>query len=192
VSGEVKLAGRGTDLRVEVVLPDGERDWCILNDHGVMRDANGTVIGLSTEQVPNIQAFAFPLFQLARALSDATIGVSYLGVTIRNGVQVIGVRLVSPTTVYGRPNKRETRDFFFDGRSLQLSETEEFALATGRFAKGVRHQVRFSGYRQIQGVVLPFQILELLTDLSGEQPLAAITLDSVTFNAGHTDSTFRP
>jgi hypothetical protein len=54
------------------------------------------------------------------------------------------------------------------------------------FPKHVIHQLRYSDYRSVKSVLVPFSIAEFM----GGQQIWAIHLDQISFNSGLQDSSF--
>lgn len=192
IDGEISITERSSDIRIDASLPNGSRSWYILNNYGREKDVDGNINILGANQVASIKSWTFPLFQIGRALSDASVNVSYLGSATRLGHQTFGVRIeVLPLHPLDRGGKTASRDFYFDSKTFLVVATEDFALMSGT-GPNVRHQVQFSDYRNVQGLAVPFQIVDAVTDLVDPQVLATIVFDHVSFNAGYPDTQFQP
>lgn len=191
LDGNVTLTGRAFDYRIDASLPDGTLSWFILKNQGMKKDIDGTVTSLLYQQVTSLETLTFPLIQIAKAVSDASVNVSYSGIFTRAGQQVYGVHirtLALPYFVNDMRSKLVDKDFYFDVNSFQVLAVEDFAFPTTGIANGIRRQVLFSNYQQVQGVSVPFAII----DAVGNQTLTFVTISQISFNAGYTDSQFQP
>lgn len=190
-TGSATLTGRGSDFRLDASLQNGMKSWFILKNQGVKRDVDGTVSGLEYQQVASIETFNFPVIQVANAFTDSSVNVSYLGTTVRVGHQVVGVHIRTLSLPYFATDVRVQlvdKDFYFDATTFQIITVEDYAFPSDQIMNGVRHQVQFSNYQLVQGIMVPFSI----ADSIGNQAFTAFTLNQVSFNAGYTDSQFQP
>ena len=126
-------------------------------------------------------SIAFPYHQLTVALASPTFSISYKGIVQVDGhsvhdieVQRVSAGGVDPMSQY------HAREFFIDATTFQIVMTQDLV------PKNVTHQIHYSNYTAVSGVLVPFAITE---DLDG-QATWTIQLSQMTFNAGLQDTAF--
>ncbi len=130
--------------------------------------------------------FAFQSAFVAHIVSTSIFGVSYLGVTKINGRSAHDIQIVvGPFTAASQPGKgaslpRPTRDLFIDTSTFQIVAFRETV------PRNPTHEVDYSDYRVVNGVLMPFMISESF----GGQTLPAIQINQIVFNTGLQPLTF--
>lgn len=191
LDGNVTVKGRLFDLRIDASVPNGTLSWLLLNKQGQEINLDGTTSPLLYQQTTSIDSFSLPWIQMAKALADATVNVSYLGSDVRAGRPVTGIRIRTlglPSSTTDVRTKLQDKDFFFDSSTFQVVTVEDYSFPSGRITNGVRRQVLFSNYQQVNGISVPFAI----ADSIGNQLFTVMTFNQVSFNAGYTDTDFQP
>jgi hypothetical protein len=212
LEGTVTISGTASEqLRFDAHLPTGVRSYAVSHGHSAWKTEDERLIQTPAPHtaVPSSDAFAYkapmfaggfawPLIQIAAVLNDSLLEVSY-----RRSVQIDGrpaheiqVRRLLP----GRsdPNDQEqlgdwdtgylkmplaessSMYFFIDAATHQVVMTQDV------LPKHVIHQLRYSDYRPVKSVLVPFSIAEFVRG----QQIWAIHVDQISFNTGLQDSSF--
>lgn len=195
LQGTVTVEGLGSiDVRVDATIPTGVRSWAIADGITTLKNENGTISKPSAinPKVPSSDAFpyqtplfpsslAFPYRQLANILSNPNFSISYKGVVQVDGHSVhdiqaerVGAGKVDPMSKY------HARELFIDSSTFQIVMTQDTV------PKNVIHQIHYSNYTAVSGVLVPFAIAE---ELAGQRTWT-IQLSQITFNSGLQDSAF--
>jgi hypothetical protein len=187
VQGAVTVRGSGLDqIRIDANLPAGMRSQIISRGEITLRSEDGA-IGQDGTQAPMAPTrLILPHLLLAPILHSSGYRISDQGLIAIDGHSShdIQVQLVLP----GRADEDEllrehhTVDFFIDASTYQVVMMQDFVS---------RHnirQIRYSDYRLVNGVLVPFSIGESIR----AQSTWLIHLDKITFNSGLTDSDFQP
>jgi hypothetical protein len=75
-----------------------------------------------------------------------------------------------------------TIDFFIDASTFQVVMSQDV------LPKGIPHQIRYSDFRTVNGLLVPFSISE---EIAGQQD-CLIQLSQVALNTGLADALFEP
>jgi len=198
LQGTVTLTGRGVhQFRMDENLPAGVRSHSVSEGRTTKMGEDGVVVKPRAEgaAIPSSDAFlhiapmfpgglAFPHLQLAAALKSERFSISYTGVVEIEGRRLHDVRvqraLAGRFDVSGDMSKYRTTDFFIDVVTLQVVMTENLV------PYDVVRRIRYSDYKGMSGVLVPFSIGEEL----GGQKIRTIQLDQIGFNTGLQDSNF--
>jgi hypothetical protein len=195
--GTVTVIGmRSTEFRMDANLPTGVRSWAVSDGEIARKSENGTISRMVPQgPVPSSDAFpfqtplfpgsiAFPYRQLAAMLNNPRFNISYKGLVEIDGHSVHDVQLermpvgaVSSTSLALQPR---TRDVFIDASTLQMVMTKDIA------PNNAIHELRYSDYRAVNGVLMPFSIAETI----GGQQTWTIQLSQIRFNTGLQNSSF--
>lgn len=197
--GTVTISGTASgQLRFDANLPTGVRSYSVNHGHSAWKTEDERLIqgpapGVrvpSSDAFPYTapmfaEAFASPHFGIAGVLNDSALEVLYKGSVQLGGLSAheIQVRRLLP----GRSNPNDplaeynTTYFFIDATTFQVVMTQD------AIPRHVIHQLRYSDYRPVGGVLVPFSITESM----GGQQIWAIHLDQVNFNSGLQDSSFQ-
>ncbi len=187
----VVVKGRGTSqFRVDATLPEGLRSWAVSDGMGFVKEANGTTDTIFTQNAVNRGNLTFPLAHIAASLQDLSMSLTYVGLEAKDGIQVHHIRIQKlypqgsdPTGILGKLSKRE---FFVDSSTFYVVSSEDMTHPRDRANVDYLHEVRFSDYRQVNGVLVPFSIAETVEG----HPITTIQLIQITFNTGLQDSDF--
>jgi hypothetical protein len=196
--GAVTITGTASGhLRFDAHLPTGVRSHSISHGHTAWKteDEKLTQAPAAHTRVPSSDAFPYTAPMFAESFASPSIGIaavlkdSALEVVYKGSVQLDGrsaheiqVRRLLP----GRSSPNDllaeynTTHFFIDATTYQVVMTQD------AIPKHVIHQLRYSDYRAVKGVLVPFSITEFM----GGQQIWALHLDQVTFNSGLQDSSF--
>jgi hypothetical protein len=196
VQGSVTVRGLGLDaFRLDASLSTGVRTWIVYEGQTAIKSPDGKVLQmpLAMPLPPNYVApppyqspmfpagLAFPFGPVLAALGNPFYALTYKGIVQLDGHSVHDIHLqrVLPNQI-DEGNQYQTREFFIDVSTLQIAMTQDLA------PKGMVHQVRYSDYRLLAGLLLPFSISETMAD----QHTWEIQLSQISFNTGLQDSAF--
>ena len=195
VQGSVTVEGLGSiDFRMDATLPTGVRSLAIRNGITALKNEKGVAseLAATNPKVPSSDAFpyqtplfpssiAFPYRQLTNVLSNSVFSISYKGIVQADGHSVhdIQVQRVSAAKA-DATSKYHTREFFIDTSTFQIVMTQDLV------PKNIVHQIHYSNYTAVSGVLVPFAFTEEL----GSHVTWSIQLSQMTFNSGLQDSTF--
>jgi hypothetical protein len=194
VQGTVSIkALNSVAIRIDATLPTGVRSWAVHDGVATTKHENGArSVAANPPNAPSSDAFpyqtplfpssiAFPYRQLTNILVNPSFSVSYNGMTQVDGhsvhdiqVQRVSAGGIDPMSQY------HVREFFIDTTTFQIVMTQDLV------PKNTVHQIHYSNYTPVSGVLVPFAITE---DLGG-QSTWTIQLNQVSFNSGLQDSTF--
>ncbi len=196
--GTVTVRGsRGSDFRIDATLPTGTRSYAVHQGIVNVKTESGGLIALTPwANAPGRVAFPYqtPLFpmslifpakQLISILSLTDVyGLSYKGTTQVDGHMVNDVLVTerigpASSTVQSSIPPR-TREIFVD------TSTSQIVMMREPIPVGVLHEVHYSNYQAVGGVLMPFTITE---DIGG-QPSWTINLAQITFNNSLQPSAF--
>jgi hypothetical protein len=196
VQGNVTAQGLGfDDFRLDANLPSGRRSWTIHNGQTALRAENGNISKFPPDGlVPSSDAFpyqtplfpsslVFPYQQLVAILNSPQFSIFYRGITQLDGRSAHDVQVqlaLAPGQVDDPMSEYHTKDLFIDTSTFQLLMTQDSV------PKHVIHQVLYSAYTAVNGVLVPFSISE---ELEGQHTWD-IQLTQIHFNSGLQDSGF--
>jgi hypothetical protein len=194
--GTVTVRGLGSgQLRVDANLPRGLHSSVISGGQTSTKAEDGRLTQYPPPYpVPSSDAFPYqpPMFpaglvlphtQLAAVLNHPRFSITYEGIVQLDGNSVHDVqvqRLMPGQTQPDGMTEYHTIDFFIDTTTLQLVMTQD------NVPKHIAHQIRYSDYRTVNGVLVPFSISEQM----GGQRTRDIQLDGISFNTGLQDAAF--
>lgn len=198
LEGSVTISGTASEqLRFDAHLPTGVRSYAVNHGHSAWKTEDEKLAQAPAPhtRVPSSDAypykapmfaggFASPHTQIAAVLNDSLLEVLYRGSVQLDGrpTHEIHVRRILP----GRSDPNDplaeynSLYFFIDATTYQVVMTQD------AIPKHVIHQLRYSDYRPVKSVLVPFSIAEFM----GGQQIWAIHLDQVSFNTGLQDSSF--
>jgi hypothetical protein len=190
--GTVTVKSRGANqFRLDAILAEGLRTGVVDSGTAWTRDPAGKVRQLFNQHTDNAGNNYLPYAEISAALASPSITITDLGMVTENHQQAHGVRLsgtFSPSVdPGGSRTKLSQRDIFIDPTSLLVVRTRDLAPLRSRPDPTVPHDVIFSDYRPINGVLFPFSVAEALN----HQQAFAIQFDQVKFNGGLGDSDFK-
>jgi hypothetical protein len=185
----------GTEIRIDSSLSSGVRSWAVSDGIVSTKDENGHVTSRAPKtNVPSSDALpdqtplfpsslVFPYQQLV-AISNAAFNINYNGITQVDGHSVHDIYfqqtpINSPTP--GRFTLPEpSREIFIDTSTFQIIMMKE------TLPKSIVHQVHYSNYQLMNGVLMPLTISE---DIAG-QAIWTIQFTTFNFNTGLQASSF--
>jgi hypothetical protein len=162
------------------------------NKSGQMKDIRGKTTPISFANAVNKGNLICPLAEIAARLQDTTVGVTYVGLTTFEGQQVHQIstrRILGTDTGRGQfLNTLTTRDFFIDPQTFQVLATLDKGHPDDKDQVNFPHQIVFSDYRAVNGILIPFSITERVAG----QKTWTIQLSQIAFNNGLGDVDFQP
>jgi hypothetical protein len=197
VQGAVKVTGlRGTEFRIDAEVPGGTRSWTVHEGVVTSKTEKGHIFSTAVKAtVPSSDAFPFetPLFpssiafphrQLATVSNNVDCGLTYKGIVQVDGRSVHDIELqlaaphvgTSPQTTA----RARIREVFIDTSTFQIVATKE------TLPRNVVHELHYSDYRSINGILMPFSLSEHV----GGQMMWTIQLSQINFNTGLDASSF--
>jgi hypothetical protein len=191
VQGAVRVQGKGlTGFRIDATLPAGVQTLAINGMAGRLKTADGTLKRLAPYNFANAGSLSFPALRLASALSNQTVSLSVVGTVQAEGHQVYQVQAifpVDPTLATTVPiADLGTLDFFIDSTSFQLVKSSENVRSERDATVAYLHEIVYTNYQPAGGIAVPFGINERI----GGQQTWSITVQSLSFNSGLSDSEF--
>ncbi len=187
--GTIRLLTRGLDQTAEqIVTPEATRAVIYSHDQAIEIEGNSAK-AQQLELVVTSQSPCFPLVLLAAALNDPDTAFEYLGEETLGGSVVHRIRFWN--SFASKPRLRHlaefsVKDVWVDAASgLPRKLSYDRRAASGAEAR-VPVEVFFSNYRNVGGVLYPFQIHKWLNGT----PWATVIIDSVALNSGLTDADF--
>ena len=192
VEGSVMLRGRGTnEFRLDANLPQGTRSWPVSKGEGSLLEATGARSSIPFSNSWNLGSLSAPHLGMLAALSDTSMSVVLVGQTAVANKQVYDVRLQKSFTLTedltGELSRWTSKDYLIDSENFMLMATQDVENSNDAPWQSFKHQVLFSDYRAVNGVILPFLIIETI---NGQQTWK-VQITSITLNTGLTDSAFR-
>jgi hypothetical protein len=186
VGGNVTV--RGTNLeqfRLDATLPTGIRSQAITDGQITLKTEDGTVSHLHFQAPLGPERTILPCLFLSPVLNSGGFSLSYKGIAQIDGgsVHEIEVQEVMPALVdpSGAFREYHTIDFFIDTSTFRVLMMQDTV------PQHLLRQIRFSDYRNVGGILVPFSISEQ----SGGLPTWTIQLNQISFNSGLQDSDFQ-
>jgi hypothetical protein len=194
VQGSVTVLGLGlNEYRVDANLPRGVRSSVVSFGQTTTKSEEGVLSQYPRPYpVPSSDAFPyqppmfpgsliFPYEQLVAVVNTPRFNVSNKGVVQVDGHSAYDIHVqwivAGPADL---ASEYHTRDFYVDTSTSQLLMTQDIV------PKHTVHVIRYSDYRAVNGVLVPFSITEAM----GGQQTWAIQLSQFTFNTGLQDASF--
>jgi hypothetical protein len=183
VQGTVTIRGSGVfQLRIDASLPTGMRSESMTGS-GTVTAYHGSVRSLLSQPPMDPGRYVLPCLELGAALNNPDYSLSYKGVIEVESHFVHDVQLeyvlpvVDPTSLF---HEYHTIDVFIDSSTFQVVMMQDVV------PEHAIRRMRYSDYRTVHGVQVPFSISE---DVRG--PTWLIHLDQINFNSGLQDSDFQ-
>jgi hypothetical protein len=188
--GTIRILTRGT-TQTSVQIQTPTRSWSeVFSDGGAAHiGSTGAATLLPMETAATSQSAFFPFPFLANALSDSDESCHFLGTEKLNGANVSHV--VIWNTYASIPQLQALAEFSATDVWLDSTTALPVRIAFlrrdgGGAAPKIAHQVDFSDYRALSGVLYPYQIQESVNGTTW----ATMTLQTVNVNAGLTNADF--
>jgi len=189
VKGSVTVKSRGSgQFRLDATLPEGVRSWSVNNGEGMRKEANGDMNPIEYHNGVNFGNFTDPLLSLAADSQDPTVSIAYVGLETLDGAQVhhIHTQKVLEQDRFAMLGRLTRKDFFINATTFQVVSTLDMAHPKNESDVDKSHEVDFSDYQAVDGVLVPFTISEVLIG----QHTFTIQLQQITFNGSINDSDF--
>jgi outer membrane lipoprotein-sorting protein len=191
VQGTVTVRGRGLhEFRIDATLPDGLHSWVVNDNASFLKNPDGSISTLPPQNTAKIASATFPLVQLLWAIQDTSVSISDGRLITHDGAQaheiVVQKIFSTGTDPLGARSKITKADIFIDPNTLTVQSIEDGAYPMNGAPGEIPHEMRFSAYQAVSGVLVPFSVTELI---AGQQTMA-LQLKQVTFNNGLMDSDF--
>jgi hypothetical protein len=188
-SGPIQILTRGVSQTMETMnLPDGQRS--VVYSNGDAKEvSSGQASHPPLELIVIDQCPDFPLPLLLSALSDSDKALFYIGQETLNGNSVEHIQMwnaFSSNAPLQRLAPFSIKDIWFDASSGMPLKIAYYRRTGSGAVPSVAVEVFFSNYKNLSGVLYPFQINKSYNGT----PWATITIHSVTFDNALTDSDF--
>ncbi len=192
VQGTVTLRQKGADeFRLDANLQSGIRSWAVSYGAGSVKETDGSAHPVGFANALKLGALTFPLAEIYTDLQDSSTTLIYMGSTQiagRTVQQIHAQRNFSPQSdPDGSLSKLRARDLFIDSSNLQLILIRDILYPPQSFTANYQHEISFSDYRTVNGLLVPFTISE---KIAGQQTWI-IQLSQTSFNSGLSDSDFQ-
>lgn len=191
VSGRVSIKSRGLQqFRLEVTLPEGVSTTVANSGTVWTRGANGNVHPLFNQHTDFAGSAYFPFEEIASWLADPKVSLTDLGIVTEEGTQLHAIRarknFLRQVDPMGTRAKLSETEILIDPTNSLVVKTRDMVTTRSGYDPRVPHELIFSDYRKIDGVLFAFSVVETIY----HQRTLAIQFDQVAFNTGLTDSDF--
>ena len=192
VTGTAQVKARGTEqFRMDVNIPGGTRSWAVSHGTGALKDTGGKLSTIPPHNAIALGSLTFPYLQLIAVSNDKATRAEDLGdvaVQGRTFHKLFLHRDVNSKMGADNPvNHLLDAEYFFDPDTHLLSSVQNETHPVPTMTRNVLHEVQFSDYRSINGVMVPF----LITERLGGQRTWTLQLSSIEFNTGLSESDFQ-
>jgi hypothetical protein len=188
-SGTYTLLTRGTTQSSEQIAATYTNQTLIYSNGGSALTVNQTTQSLSMEASQSSQSAVFTLPLLAQLLSTPGIIVQLVGMETVNGASCEHFRTWNSFSSHPKVqflSDFTTKDFWIDSASGLVKRLSYKIREAGGDAPITIMDVYYDDYRSVSGVLYPF----LIHKSWNGTPWATITIQTVEFNTGLTDSNF--
>jgi hypothetical protein len=187
----IVLKSRGTaQLRTELTTSTGVRVTIVSNGSGKIIQPDGSVRWLTPDNTISQRITHIPVLSLLAEYQQPTVSTQYLGTTSIDSTtaDVVGLGIfVANNVVSAQQQSQNTQHLFYiDHASGLLLRVQELHYAENVNGDSQGLETRFSDYRAIQNVMIPFH---QQTYVDG-QLLFDLSLTNVTLPVSLTDSDF--
>jgi len=191
LEGVVTVRGRGLhEFRLDASLPDGQHSWIVNATGSFAKNSDGTTLALPAENTAKIATVTFPWLTLLAAIQDTAISITNLGTVAHGGQQMqeILIQRIFPASQDpgGARSKVTLAHIFIDPATMTVKAIVDTAYAIRGLGE-YPHEMQFSDYQPINGVLVPMSVMELI----GGQKTTSLQLTQVSFNTGLTDADFQ-
>ena len=192
VPGSIIFKGRGTtQFRLDASTASGNLTVIANNGAGSVARPDGTTAVLSLPVTLNLGSATLQVLNIAAALGDSSMSILNEGSSTYNGTQVTVVRVerALPSTGSSNPipDTASARDLFIDSNTHLILAVRDRAYPKDGIGPTTPHDLVFSDYQNVNGVLVPFAIKE---EIDGQVTMT-VQLSQVTFNTGLSDSNFQ-
>jgi outer membrane lipoprotein-sorting protein len=187
--GTIRVASRGSDQSVEDITLTNDHRVVVYSRLAAAETRGGKTVAATFELSASSQTPDFPLPLIAWALTSPDAAASYVGLEVVNGEQLHHIRIWNAFTSI--PAAQSAADFTIRDIWIDASKFHPRRIAyqrrrAGGAAPRIPVVVYFADYRDVSGILYPFQIKK---DLNGT-PWTTITISTVQFNTGLSDTDF--
>lgn len=191
VQGSVTLRSLGLhQFRVDANLADGMHSNVINGKGSFQKNPDGSTSALPSKSALKIASGMFPAFQVLAAIQDQSVTVSLPSLARFNGQQVFQISLQksfpAKHDLLGVRSKATKTRIYIDPNNLMIRGILDTAYTRGEGTGEGSHEMRFSDYQVVDGVMVPFSIMEFIAG----QHTTTIQLRQVVFNTGLTQADF--
>lgn len=192
VTGSVTVKGRGLhQIRIDADLPKGMRTTVVNGKSGSMKEVDGRSWPINGQSAADLGSFTLPLLPLTGAMIDSSTSIIFGGLVNHNGSSAYDIRLQTAYTQQqdptGHRGAEEARDFYIDPKTfLVVAVSGRLYFRGGPNDKGVPHEILYSNWQSVNGIMMPLAIVESVRGVTG----FTIELSQVTYNSGLSDSDF--
>jgi hypothetical protein len=191
VSGSVSVYGKGREeFRVDSSLPAGTQSLVLNGRDAILTPVYGPKAGSPIHATMTTGNLTLPAVRIAEVISDSSIGLRYVGSLTWNGKQVLHVHVVlsnDPRLRLGAQfSDLGEYELYLDANSYVVLGLAEKVWWDDDPRQSYLYELTFSDYRPVNGVLVPFAISERM----GGQQTWSMTLSSMAFNEGLSDSLF--
>jgi outer membrane lipoprotein-sorting protein len=189
--GSVTVRGRAlAQIRVDANLSRGVRSWVISSGQTTIKSENGALWQYPpAHPIPSSDAFPYqpplipasltlPHWALTTTLNRSRFTLSYTGVVQLDGHSVQKIQAQEGPT--DSMLEYRTIDLFIDSTTFQI------VMIQDSIPKHMVHQICYSNYTNVRGLLVPLSISEKIEG----QSTWDMQLSQINFNTGLQDSTF--
>jgi len=171
-TGQAVLTATATDSRIDLNLPSGKRSEIRTNTNanpsGSWSGTDGVTHPIANHNLYSEPAWFSPHFALARGLSSSGYLVSYIGKETKDSQSVehltVSQQSPGPESVRALMQHLSQFDLYLDSSTL-LPLAMTFNIHPDDNALlDIAIEVRFSDYRSVNGVQVPFHVQKLLNN----------------------------
>jgi hypothetical protein len=187
-SGTFRALTRGADQTAEIT-ETSERTETVVHSRGIAANKIGTSVrNLKLELAVSSQSATFPLALLTGIATDSGYVFEYVGLESLQETTAHHIRLwrVFSDSKAKHLEEFSAKDLWIDATTALPCKLAFVRRESAGTEPGVPVEVFFSDYRNVGGVLYPFQIRKSLNGT----PWITITIESVALNTGLTDSDF--
>jgi hypothetical protein len=189
VQGTATVRGMGlTCFRLDASLPQGVRTWAVDGYSETLIDTNGTSQVNESYTVATAGSMTLPYVRMLAALTDSSASVADLGTVSVGTSQVRRVHVAPQAAAPGSTPNSGGFDLDIDPASGLVVRFGEVVYSDFDFRTPYTHELFFTNYQPTGGVFSPFAITEKVDG----QTTWSMTLQSVAFNSGLTETEFTP
>jgi hypothetical protein len=177
-----------TSFRVDANLPQGTRSFVTSYGSGTVRNTDGSLVAIPSNNTVNLGALTFPLLKVAAALNNTSLSIQYLSLTNFSSHQVHVIHVQQgPASSTDIISHLSATDFLIDATNYQILLVRDAIHPADRATQDMLHEIEFSDFRPTGGCLVPFSITERV----GGQQTWTLQLSAINFNTGLTDADFQ-
>jgi hypothetical protein len=187
----VVLKSLGTHrLRTELSTSKGLRLFIVNHGHGIIRQPDGSIRQLVDDNMMVQRINYIPVLSLLGEYDQKDISIDYLGASVMEGttVEIVAISLYSGTTTQEAESLKNRTQilYYIDSNTGLVTRIDRTNYAENDPNDIEKLETRFSDYRLVSGVMIPFQ---QRTSIDGA-PYQDLVLTSVALGGILSDSDF--